>query len=94
MRVTILWQTFDSGLYSNHEFDLLYKNVGHNNGNLAFVYAIQSQIDADITFAPWHAKSEYLDEISDIIVLPCANQLGPHTKLGGLGRKLKIFHKM
>ena len=51
MRVTILWQTFDSGLYSNHEFDLLYKNVGHNNGNLAFVYAIQSQIDADITFA-------------------------------------------
>ncbi|UPH72525.1 polysaccharide pyruvyl transferase family protein [Abyssibius alkaniclasticus] len=88
MRVTILWQTFDSGLYSNHEFDLLYKNVGHNNGNLAFVYAIQSQIDADITFAPWHAKSEYLDEISDIIVLPCANQLGPHTKLGGLAENL------
>ena len=87
-RVALLWQKESLGLYSNHEFDELYKGVGHNNGNLAFVYAIASHIDNPVKFFPWHASVETLQKNADIIVIPCANQIGKHTELGVMAKKL------
>ena len=46
-RVGILWESESPGLYSNAPFSRLYRSIGHNNGNLAFVYAIVNQIQAD-----------------------------------------------
>lgn len=82
-KIALLWATKDLGLYSNSSFEQLYKGVGHNNGNLAFVYAIASQLDGDITYLPWHSKAEQLNKY-DVIVIPCANQYGKHTDLSGL----------
>ena len=88
-RVALLWQSPNLGLYSNAGFDDLYKGVGHNNGNLAFVYAAASHIENPTRFLPWHASVETLRKQADIIVIPCANQLGKHTELGTMAEKLE-----
>lgn len=88
-RVALLWQNQTLGLYSNSPFEDLYKGVGHNNGNLAFVYAIASQIQNPTKFLPWHASVEALQKSADIIVIPCANQIGKHTDLGVMAEKLE-----
>jgi len=88
-RVALLWQNQNLGLYSNLGFDDLYKGVGHNNGNLAFVYAAASHVDNPTKFLPWHASVETLRKQADIIVIPCANQIGKHTELGTMATKLE-----
>lgn len=88
-RVALLWQKENLGLYSNAPFDDLYKGVGHNNGNLAFVYAIGSHIGNPVKYLPWHATVEALQKAADIIVIPCANQIGKHTDLGVMADKLE-----
>ncbi len=93
MKIGLLWESKDCGLYSNDVFDLLYRKVGHNNGNLAFVHAVKSQLDADIEFYPWHVKPEILNKNVDFVVIPCANQLGKHTDLGGLAKNLAAVTK-
>ena len=89
MRVALLWQKDNLGLYSNSDFEFLYKGVGHNNGNLAFVYAIASHLADKVRFFPWHATPETLKKSADVIVIPCANQLGAHTDLGVIAKRLK-----
>ncbi|MCZ8375776.1 MAG: polysaccharide pyruvyl transferase family protein [Beijerinckiaceae bacterium] len=88
MRIALLWQTRDFGLYSNSDFDALYKGVGHNNGNLAFVHAIANQLEGEITYFPWHARPEIIATNADIVVIPCANQIGGHTDLGSAAERL------
>lgn len=88
-RVALLWQNQTLGLYSNLGFDDLYKGVGHNNGNLAFVHAIASHVANPVRYMPWHSSAEELRKHADIVVIPCANQLGKHTDLGDMGRKLE-----
>ncbi|MCW8085102.1 polysaccharide pyruvyl transferase family protein [Sabulicella glaciei] len=87
-RVALLWKTLNLGLYSNSEFGELYKAVGHNTGNLAFVYAIASQITNPVQLFPWHVSAAKLKESADIVVIPCANQLGRHTELGDFADRL------
>lgn len=89
-KIALLWATESLGLYSNKTFDTLYKGIGHNNGNLAFVYAIASQLEGQIRYLPWHTNAEALNKY-DVIVIPCANQFGKHTELSGLAR---IFEKV
>ena len=93
MKIGLLWQTENLGLYSNLDFDALYKGVGHNNGNLAFVYGIKKSLQGDVKFFPWHARPETLAKECDIIVIPCANQLGKHTELGDMGKRLRMVGK-
>jgi len=89
LRVAILWKYPSLGLYSNSEFDTLYNAVGHNNGNLAFVYAIASHITNPVKFFGWSTTAETLQENADIIVIPCANQLGRHTDYGSMAENLE-----
>ncbi len=88
LRVAILWKYPSLGLYSNSEFDTLYNAIGHNNGNLAFVYAIASHITNPVSFFGWSTTAETLRENADIIVIPCANQLGRHTDYGTMAENL------
>ena len=88
MKVGSLWASENCGLYSNAPFEDLFRNIGQNNGNLAFVHAIKSQIDADFHHYAWHARPEVMNNDADFIVIPCANQLGKHTDLGGLAKNL------
>lgn len=89
LRVAILWKYPSLGLYSNAEFDDLYNGIGHNNGNLAFVYAIASQISNPTKFFGWSVSAETLRNNADIVVIPCANQLGRHTNYGGMANNLE-----
>jgi len=91
-KIALLWAEPSLGLYGNRTFDALYKGFGHNSGNLAFVYAISNQLNARISYVPWGSKKERLASF-DMIVVPCANQLGKHTELGSLGELWASFDK-
>jgi len=69
----------------------LFDETGGNSGNLAFQYAIVSHLKANVPIVEWNASPEQLRSMGDILVLPLANQLGKHTDLGSLARKLKEF---
>lgn len=88
MKIGLLWESSDCGTYATSDFDTLYRKVGHNNGNLAFVHAVRTQLDGEIRYFPWHTKGAVLSETCDIVVIPCANQLGKHTNLGGLAKNI------
>jgi hypothetical protein len=88
MRIGMLWTREHAGLYSNAPFDELFAYIGHNNGNLAFVHAIQQHVQGEIGYYPWHTPPAVLRDEVDLLVMPCANQLGKHTDLGALGRTL------
>ena len=88
MKICVLWESENCGLYSCSDFPTLYSEIGHNNGNLAFVHAVRSNIAGEITILPWHAMADRINEF-DFCVIPCANQLGPHTDLGDLAKSLR-----
>lgn len=66
----------------------LYDLVGHNSGNLAFHYAINRLIGCVPPCTPWSSRSEQIDAMGDVGILPCANQLGSHTDMKGLAQNL------
>lgn len=91
-KIAILWAEPSLGLYGNRSFDALYRGFGHNSGNLAFVYAITNQLVGEVRHLPWGVPPEQLASY-DIIVVPCANQLGKHTELSSLGAAWARFEK-
>ena len=88
MRIGLLWTREDAGLYSNAPFDELFAYVGHNNGNLAFVHAIRQHVQAPMAVYGWGTPAATLRREVDLLVMPCANQLGKHSDLGGLAKTL------
>src|SRR5437868_2785412 len=70
--------------YATDETTKLYDRVGRNTGNMAFITAIVDQIDADWVFRGWDAAAADFAE-AELVVMPCANQFGPHTDMGRLG---------
>lgn len=89
LRVAMLWKTPSLGLYSNASFEELYTGIGHNNGNLAFVHAVASQIVNPVKFYGWGVSAKTLQDNADIVVIPCANQLGRHTDYGRMAANLE-----
>jgi hypothetical protein len=55
---------------------------GGNTGNLAFVNAIDLHLGRKATVVSWGTPAAQLKAIADMIVIACANQLGPHVDLG------------
>lgn len=88
-RVAILWKFPSLGLYSNATFQFLWTAIGHNNGNLAFAYAVANHITNPVKHYSWSTKAEILRDEADIIVIPCANQLGKHTNYGEMATNLE-----
>lgn len=91
-KIAVLWAEPSLGLYGNRTLDALYKGFGHNSGNLAFVYAITNQLAGHVRHLPWGVRPERLAAY-DVVVIPCANQLGKHTELGSLGEAWAKFDK-
>lgn len=81
-----MWGSDLSVDYSDRNFEELYKSVGHNTGNVAFVHAIKKLIQIDSISVPWHNIGKYTGEV---LVFPAANQLGKHTNLEGLAKGLE-----
>jgi hypothetical protein len=61
--------------------DHLFRKSGANTGNFAFVHALWSHLSPHVEIFPWEASPEVMRERCDIIVMACANQLGPHSNL-------------
>lgn len=77
LRVGLMWASDLRHDYSTRSPEYLYRIVGHNTGNVAFVHAIQKLIRINC-FVDWSASSV---EDLDVLVFPAANQLGQHTNL-------------
>lgn len=67
----------------------LYDAVGHNTGNLAFHYAINRLLGVVPRTASWSSSAEKINNMGDIAIMPCANQLGTHMNMGGLANLFK-----
>lgn len=66
---------------------------GGNVGNFAYVNAIYQHLEPRSDVVPWHLDPAVVNERYDIVVFACANQLGPHSDLGGMANlleKLKV----
>lgn len=87
-KIAILGDHTTMGLYSIRPTDDLYRRSGMNTGNLAFIHAVLSQIADPVTILPWSAKAEDYQHV-DLILIPCANQLGKHTDLAGHAKLLR-----
>ena len=91
-KIAVLWEEPSLGLYATRGFPELYRALGFNSGNLAFVHAIRSHLVGEISVLGWSARPERFADY-DIIVVPCANQLGPHVELGDLADHWATFGK-
>jgi hypothetical protein len=67
----------------------LFDETGGNSGNLAFQYAIAFHLRDNVKLLPWGTPADLIRKAGDIIVLPLANQLGPHTDLGTASEHLQ-----
>ena len=68
----------------------LFDETGGNTGNLAFRYGLASHTK-DVLFSHWGAPVDQLRAAADVLLLPLANQLGPHTDLGNLADRIEAF---
>ena len=68
----------------------LFDETGGNTGNLAFRYGLASHTK-DVLFSHWGAPVDELRAAADVLLLPLANQLGPHTDLGNLADRIEAF---
>lgn len=67
-----------------------FAGCGGNTGNFLFVQSIMEMVGASFESIDWHEPFTRVEECSDgILVMPLANQLGPHANLGGLAERLK-----
>ena len=67
----------------------LFRKSGANTGNFAFVQALWSHLSPHVEIFPWEASPEVMRERCDIVVMACANQLGPHSNLEQLAIMLR-----
>jgi len=68
--------------------EMIYSRVGGNTGNLAFNYAMHNIIGNHRPVISWHEDPDRINQLQSIGVMPCANQLGMHTDLTNLGKRL------
>ncbi len=69
--------------------EALFDAVGGNTGNLAFNYAMVTQVAQPTAFVSLASSAAEIRERADVLVMPLANQLGPHTDLGDVARRLE-----
>jgi len=89
MKIGFLWASKNRGFYAVESFENLYKTVGHNTGNLAFVFALERHFRGKYIHMPWHTSPQEINSACDIVLIPCANQLGGHTDLGKLALNIR-----
>ena len=64
--------------------EYLFRKSGANTGNFAFVQALWQHLSPHVELFPWEASPDVIRERCDVIVMACANQLGPHSNLDQL----------
>ena len=72
-----------------HGSEYLLRRTGGNTGNSAFVRGLHNSIGGPAELFRWDAPAENIRERCQVIVLACANQLGPHSDLGDFANHLE-----
>lgn len=72
-----------------HGSEHLLRRTGGNTGNSAFVRGLHDSIGGPSELFRWDAPAEIIRERCQVIVLACANQLGPHSDLGDFANHLE-----
>lgn len=67
--------------------------AGGNTGNLAFHHAISAFLHKDVETISWEGDISSMRQAGDIALVPCANQFGSHSHLGGLAEKFAHIGK-
>jgi hypothetical protein len=78
-------EAIDGSCHLNTE--TAYNLTGDNVGNLAFHYAMVKILGGPQEALPWHTAPERINQIGKIGIMPCANQLGPHSDYGKLAER-------
>lgn len=76
----------NQAIYSYNE---LVKCVSSNTGNLLFNFAIENLIDFTKSDIRWSTHSDIINSEDTPLLLPMANNVGPHTDLNVSGPKLE-----
>ncbi|MEE1617827.1 polysaccharide pyruvyl transferase family protein [Brachybacterium sp. J153] len=72
----------------------LNRTVGHNSGNLAFIYAIDKQLGSSLPRMYRHDDPDAINSTPySTAVIPCANHLGIHQDLGGEAENFSKIEK-
>lgn len=66
----------------------LYREMG-NQGNVAFVYAIDGHLGPKLPVVGWAAPGPSINAGGDVGVIPAANQLGRHADFSGLAKRFE-----
>lgn len=69
----------------------LFDATGGNTGNLAFNYGMATQVATPAPFISLGMPVEEIRHSADILVMPLANQLGPHMDLENQARQLEAI---
>jgi hypothetical protein len=77
------------GYLTNLQWNKMHLLFGSNTGNMAFKSAIESQVDGDIIHYRWGSDPKTISKEVDIIILPAANQLGPHGDFGSFANAIE-----
>ena len=67
----------------------LYRIVGHNCGNLAFMHAVDAHLGGDLPTVRWSDPIDAINGRGDVAVLPAANQLSARFDFGKAVARLK-----
>lgn len=67
--------------------DELSHQSGGNTGNLLFCHSLSQMLDTGPTAMAWGDSASHLNPNTDCLVLPLANQLGPHVDLKKLAER-------
>jgi len=62
---------------------------GGNTGNFAYIRGLKEIIAGPCELFRWDTPPEIVGEKCNVVVLACANQLGPHTDLGHFAKHLE-----
>jgi polysaccharide pyruvyl transferase WcaK-like protein len=87
-RIALYGSTAVVDAYRSTAKDVMYYSGG-NVGNFAFSNALYQHLKSRPDVVPWHVSPDLVNERYDIVIFACANQLGPHTDLGGLAQLLE-----
>ncbi|WP_336489400.1 polysaccharide pyruvyl transferase family protein [Methylobacterium nigriterrae] len=69
--------------------DRVFSAIGGNSGNIAYVAGTRRVLMDEVIAIDWSTANEFILNNCDIVVIACANQLGPHADLNDWANKLE-----
>ena len=89
MPVALIGSSLNVEDASVNRSEYLFRLCGGNTGNFAYIRGLREIIGGPCEHFGWDTPPEVVREKCNVVVLACANQLGPHTDLGHFAKHLE-----